>query len=253
MTTGSAKHLHYFSGLSGLQLPVPKYLFPPEHQASSRLQYYATFFNSIEINSTFYKLPLGTTLTKWSESVGDSFKFTFKLWKQITHNEGLNFDPADAREFLSIVSNVGVKKGCLLIQFPPSIKISSISQLAKLLALIRGSMQDSWSIAVEFRDLSWYHEDVYAVMKLYKASIVIHDKSKYPSPFLDELSDTLYVRFHGPSGDYRGSYTDDFLSEYSSYIKKWLSDGKTVYTYFNNTMGDAFNNLIALNKFLGIV
>lgn len=80
--------------------------------------------------------------------------------------------------------------------------------------------------------------------------MVIHDKTgaSTPSPNID--SDFVYVRFHGPKGDYRGTYTDDFLHEYADYINEWRRDGKNVFTYFNNTMGDALNNLQTLNRFV---
>jgi len=60
---------HFYSGISGLQLPIPKYLFPDPYKQSSRLTYYASLFNSIEINSSFYKIPLSTTIAKWAASV----------------------------------------------------------------------------------------------------------------------------------------------------------------------------------------
>lgn len=244
------KDLPYYSGLSGIELPIPKYRFPPEHQSSSRLQYYATFFNSIEINSTFYKLPLQKTLNKWSESVGSNFRFTLKFWKQVTHSKELNFDAADAMKFLDITNSMNIKKGCLLIQFPPSLKIGSIDKLQNLLSQTKTYVQDNWRIAVEFRDSSWYHNDVYSIAKRYDAIVVTHDKGRSSSPFPDDDSKAFYIRFHGPSGDYRGSYTDEFLYEYSLYIKEWLANGKTVFVYFNNTMGDAFNNLLSLNKYV---
>jgi uncharacterized protein YecE (DUF72 family) len=251
----------YYSGISGLQLPIPKYKFPVEHQDSSRLQYYATIFNSIEINSSFYKLPQERTLGKWSESVAGradrayrqaSFRFTLKFWKEVTHNKGLRFRATDVKRFLTNADKIGPRKGCLLIQLPHSTDISSQARLSRLLKLIRSTIHDDWTIAVEFRHDSWYHDDVYELLNSFNASLVIHDKSKYPSPFLPDLSDTLYIRFHGPSGDYRGSYSDDFLREYSTYIKQWVSEGKTVYVYFNNTMGGgAFHNLVKLNGMVG--
>ncbi len=61
-------------------------------------------------------------------------------------------------------------------------------------------------------------------------------------------SNFIYLRFHGPTGNYRDSYSDAFLSEYATYIKEWLGDDKAVYVYFNNTMGDAFKNLTTLNQ-----
>jgi len=240
----------FYNGLSGLQLPIPKYNYPPEHQDSSRLTYYATFFNSIEINSTFYKLPLPTTAGKWAMQVPEDFKFTFKLWKEITHVKGLEFKPADVEAFFKVIASAGDKKGCVLVQFPPSLGKANLWQLDALLKCIRLYNTDqSWNIAVEFRNKSWYHEDVYDLIQSYHAGIVIQDIPKSVTPLIRHVSEFIYVRFHGPTGNYRESYTEDFLSEYASYVKEWMEEGKTVYAYFNNTMGDAFNNSRQLQEF----
>lgn len=248
----TVRDANYYCGISGIQLPVPKYRFPPEHRASTRLQYYSTFFNSLEINSSFYKLPLASTLQKWSQSVSENFKFTLKFWKQVTHQKGLGFDAGDVRKFLTTADGVGNKKRCLLLQLPPGAKVGSIDQLATLLTEVKAYVQNSWVLAVEFRDISWYSEEVYSLMKKLNTTIVMHDKTRSSSLFHNTDPDTLYVRFHGPNGDYRRSYTDEFLMEYSLQIKQWLSKGKTVYVYFNNTMGDAFGNLTRLNKYLNL-
>ena len=60
----------------------------------------------------------------------------------------------------------------------------------------------------------------------------------------------IYVRFHGPQGDYRGTYDEAFLHEYAAYIYEWLVEGKSVFVYFNNTMGKAFDNLKKLNEYV---
>src|SRR5687768_14718612 len=103
---------NFYAGLSGIELPIPKYEFPPEFQKTSRLTYYATFFNSIEVNSSFYKIPMKATVVRWASSVPANFKFTFKLFKEITHIKELAFDVSYVAEFLEIISNVGEKKGC---------------------------------------------------------------------------------------------------------------------------------------------
>lgn len=242
---------NFYSGLSGLQLPVPKYLFPEPHQHSSRLTYYATFFNSIEINSTFYKLPLARTVSNWVASVPDEFKFTFKLWREITHIKELDFKESDVESFFDVISKANNKKGCILIQFPPSFGNVHIRQLDLLLRCIaRSNVNHAWKIAVEFRNKSWYRQETYDVLTAYKAGLVIQDIPKSTTPLINHVSDFIYVRFHGPTGNYRDSYSEHFLTEYATYIKEWLEDGKTVYTYFNNTMGDAFKNLESLNKFM---
>lgn len=241
----------FYSGMSGLALPIPKYKFPPEFEDASRLTYYASHFNSIEINRSFYALPNGKTLLKWTNQVPACFTFTFKLWKQITHNKGLNFQEDDVASFMTAIDNIGSKRACILIQFPPSLKIDSMPSLERLLASIdQHNFQSSWNVAIEFRDSSWYTDEAYELAKTFGASIVIHDKARVFAPYDIPQGKVVYVRFHGPEGNYRGSYEDDFLREYATYINDWLTEGKTVYVYFNNTMGQAFDNLTTLNRFV---
>src|SRR4051812_43057690 len=91
----------FYSGISGLVLPVPnKSLYPPEFRETSRLTYYASLFNSIEINSSFYKVPIAKTVNKWTTEVPDHFKFTYKLWREITHNKELLFNANDVDRFM---------------------------------------------------------------------------------------------------------------------------------------------------------
>ena len=241
-------HPDFYSGISGLQIPIPKYRFPEEFQSFSRLQYYATLFNSIEINSSFYKVPKGTTVGNWADSVGDHFCFTYKLWRDITHVKPFIVDEAKVETFMTSVNNAGAKSGCLLIQFPPGLKIGSLQEVDVLLGCVRKyDTSQRWRIAVEWRNNTWDDELAYEMLAEHQASMVIHDKTKSASPMLNMTTDFVYVRFHGPSGDYRGSYSHDFLAEYADYIKEWLHVGKTVYAYFNNTMGDAISNLESLN------
>jgi uncharacterized protein YecE (DUF72 family) len=248
---GHPLHSSYYSGLSGLVLPVPKYQFPPPYQEASRLQYYASFFNSIEINSSFYKVPQYATINKWQLSVPGNFRFTLKLWKQITHIKYLNFEKSDVELFLKAISAAGDKKGCLLVQFPPGLSIDNKLQFDNLLGCIKEVDKDNqWKIAVEFRHKSWYDESVYELINAYDATIVIHDIPKSATPLLDLQSNFIYVRFHGPTGNYRGSYPDELLAEHAGYFNDWLDEGKEVYAYFNNTMGAAFQNLETMNKMI---
>jgi len=239
----------FFSGLSGLQLPIPKYLFPPPFENASRLTYYSSLFNSIEFNSTFYKIPTPSTIVNWASSVGLNFKITFKLWKEITHIKGFNFNESDVVTFLDSINFVKEKKGCLLIQFPPGLGNEYIGQLDKLLGCIR-KIETGWKIAIEFRNNSWYNGSTYKLLNNFKTALVIHDIPKSATPMISHESDFMYVRFHGPTGNYRDSYSEDFLSDYAEYVRQWLNEGKKVYVYFNNTMGDALNNLQTFNSFL---
>jgi uncharacterized protein YecE (DUF72 family) len=242
----------YFSGTSGLVLPVPnKSAYPPEFQTRSRLCYYGHIFNSIEVNSSFYKVPMAVTVKKWAADVPDGFRFTYKLWREISHVKDLLFTDDDVHRFMQVINEAGRKKGCLLVQFPPGLQLTAIRHLERLLINIRAAdPEKEWDLFLEFRKMHWYTEEVHQLLESYEASIVLHDKAGSQTEFIDQEGPSVYLRFHGPGGNYRGSYSDDFLYEYAQYIKGWLDDEKTVYTYFNNTMGDAVNNLLTLNRFL---
>ena len=240
----------YYSGTSGLLLPVPNKLFyPEEFKGKSRLCFYGSLMNSIEVNSSFYKVPMASTVAKWATDVPEDFKFTFKLSREITHNKGLAFDPAAVKRFVNVIDMVGGKKGSLLVQFPASVRIAQFRQLELLINVLQDSDPGrGWDIALEFRHTSLYHNEVYRLLNEHGMGMVIQDKPPAITPMLDTALPFVYLRFHGPGGSYRGSYEDDVLSEYSGYIRDWMSEGKTVYTYFNNTMGAAVANLFTLRS-----
>jgi uncharacterized protein YecE (DUF72 family) len=242
----------FFAGTSGLVLPVPnKQFYPPEFQGKSRLTYYASLFNSIEINSSFYKVPLASTVKNWASQVPGNFTFTFKLWRDITHNKGLAFDPENVARFMKVINQAGDKKGCLLVQFPPSLKVIMRPQLEKLLTLIAdANPENQWKVALEFRHSSWYEDHIFELVDHFGYQIVTHDKPDSAPGLLESDQDFKYLRFHGPNGDYRGQYEHDFLYEYAERIQDWIDEGKTVYVYFNNTMGEAIKDLNLLNSII---
>ena len=241
----------FYSGTSGLNLPVPRSQYPEEFQGKSRLQYYSSLFNSIEINSIFYKLPRSSTVANWAESVPANFRFTFKVSKTITHIKGLEFSLKDVNDFIKVVENIGEKKGCLLAQFPPSLHIEKLDQLQRLLeSLGEATYKSQWKLAIEFRNSSWYENEVYELLEEYDAAMVIQDIPKSATPLNQVRGDFIYLRFHGPEPRYRGDYSDEFLQKYAEYINKWINEKKTVYAYFNNTAGAAVKNLQTLNKYV---
>jgi len=242
----------YFTGTSGILLPYKnKSYYPEELQDKSRLAVYSLLFNSLEVNSSFYKIPREETVRRWSEETTDDFRFTFKLWKGITHQKELKFDPQDVARFLSVIDAIGQKKGGLLIQLPPSFKFASIGMLVELLDCIaQDKRSEKWQVCVEFRDLSWYREETFELLKSYEMHLVIHDKDMQGMRLQYADAKIIYMRFHGPNGDYKGSYSDSLLLEYSTYINEWIAAGKEVYTYFNNTIGAALPNLKTLASYI---
>jgi uncharacterized protein YecE (DUF72 family) len=241
----------FYSGTSGLVVSISKNFYPAAFQGKSRLHYYASLFNSIEINSTFHKMPMVSTIQKWVASVPPGFQFSFKLSKSITHVKGLVFNPGDIDLFMETIVHAGDKRGCLLLQFPPSLKIDKFTQLEKLLTNIkRADPHQLWKVALEFRNTSWYDKKAYDLLREHKMSMVIQDLPASATPTSFSKAGFVYLRFHGPDGRYRGSYSDEFLRGYAQYIKTWIDEEKMVYCYFNNTMGDAVKNLQTLNQLL---
>lgn len=226
---------------------MPKRDFPEEHKEKSRLTYYAHSENSIEINSSFYKLPQAKTIARWITEVPLDFRFTFKLWKDITHKKDLLFNAEELIRFMKVITTAEEKMGCLLVQFPPNLQANALPQLKELLKILQTF---NWPVAVEFRHRSWYQGAVYQLLASYQVAMVIQDKPQAPTPMEVTSNKFVYLRFHGPAGDYKGSYSDDFLYEYAIYINEWLQEGRTIYAYFNNTAGDALNNLNFLRRCL---
>lgn len=240
----------FFAGTSGLVLPVPnKQALPEKFRNKPRLTYYATLFNTVEVNSSFYKVPKPSTFAKWVYEVPEGFRFSIKLWRGITHIPALHFRMKDVERFMEAVNNLASRKGCLLVQLPPSTRSDKSAQLQRLLeCLTDADPLHSWKIAVEFRDSSWYNESTMRLLRQFDACWVIQDMPD--STMRDSMPEAsfVYVRYHGPVGDYKGSYPDERLSRDSDKVIAWLNQGKEVYAYFNNTIGDALNNTDRLKE-----
>ncbi|HTE27658.1 DUF72 domain-containing protein [Flavitalea sp.] len=235
-------------GTSNVVVPGNRQSFPEPFRNKSRLHYYSTLFNSLEVNSSFYKVPLPRTFERWTTEVSQNFTFTVKLWKGVTHNK-LIYQPAAIENFLMAADQLNKNRGCLLIQFPASIKADDSTRVFEILNYVRLSDPgEKWRIAVEFRHNSWYFREIYELLNEYDAAMVIHDIPA--SRVTEHLTDPafVYLRFHGPKGDYRDSYTEEFLAQRAKQILKWMKTGKDVYAYFNNTIGSAFENAVLLKK-----
>lgn len=228
-------------------MPIKQADYPPQFTGASRLQYYASLFSSVEINSSFYKIPKVATVAKWRQSVPAHFRFTFKVPKAVTHAKGLQFSVEEAERFAEAVAMAGDKKGCLLVQLPPSVKRERQEEMEGLLECLSNDAP-GWKIAVEFRHISWYDRAVYRVLQSYGATVVEHDLPLSATPSVRMADDFAYLRFHGPDGGYRGSYDDTVLAVYAARIADVVKHGCDAYVYFNNTMGDALGNLQTLNR-----
>lgn len=233
-------------GTSGIVVPGSKENFPPDYFDKSRLAYYASFFNSVEINSTFRKIPQAKTFKKWCDEVPEDFQFTFKLIETVTHVKQLKADLNQIDLFLEAAASTR-KKGCLLIQFPGKVTSDFGEEVDEILETVQ-LIDDlsEWRIAVEFRSPTWYTPKTLRSLQLHKASMVLHDMPKSYNLQLEQPNNFYYLRYHGPTGTYRGSYTSEFLKEQSHKIATLINKGSDVYVYFNITMGSAFVNSLYL-------
>lgn len=236
-----------FIGTSGIAVPGNKKNFPSEYHSKSRLNFYAAHLNSIEINSTFYQTPMPVTFAKWALDVPEDFKFTIKLSRQITHEKNLLFDLNTIDNFCNAAAVLGDKKGMLLLQFPGKISIGYFTQIEKILEKFSRLLpQNKWRTAIEFRNPDWYVSETAELLDQYNSSMVLHDFSKAKNITMPHKSRIVYLRFHGPAGNYRGSYTNDYLALQADKIKEWVKAEKEVFVYFNNTMGEGWQNALTL-------
>ncbi|GGH74343.1 uncharacterized protein YecE (DUF72 family) [Filimonas zeae] len=236
-------------GTSNIVLPGNKQSFPEEYRSASRLTYYASLFNTLEVNSSFYKVPQPETFARWAAEVPDNFRFTVKLWKGITHARALAWQEQDVIKFMQAARQLGNKKGCLLIQFPASVTVDYVAPVKQLLQLVRRhNPHNEWHTVVEFRHTGWYTPQTYQMLNQQHCSIVLHDKSRSATMQLNEHASVAFIRFHGTDDNYGGTYTTAHLQAVHQQMQQWLQAGKQVYAYFNNTLGTAYEDAMLLKN-----
>lgn len=221
-------------GCSGFYYKEWKDFFYPKGLAQKDwFKFYCEHFNTIEINSSFYKMPTVKSLRKWYDESTNDFSFTMKAPRLITHYKQLKDCSTDLAEFNQII-NEGLQEKlvCVLFQFPPSFSFTDekLDRLIELLANLPSKK------VVEFRHSSWWNEDVYR--KLGSSQIIFAGQS-YPSNLSEEIiktESTIYYRFHGKPVLYKSQYELSVLANFAGNIP---SDTKEAFIYFNNTWGSS--------------
>lgn len=203
--------------------------FYPANIRKNRLfDFYITRFNTVEINNSFYRLPEEKTLAHWREMTPGDFVFALKASRLITHVKRLK-DPAQPLQtFMDRASILAHKLGPILFQLPPRWH-RNIERLETFLKALPAGHR----FAFEFRDPDWFHEDVYALLREYKAALCIYDFDFLLSP-REVTSDFIYIRLHGPAGKYRGRYSEEALRDWALFIRSWRKKVKALYCYFDN-------------------
>jgi uncharacterized protein YecE (DUF72 family) len=222
--------------------------YPPRLPASKWLEHYAQFFDTVEVNSTFYRLPRRASVARWVEQSPKNFCFAIKGSRYLTHIKRLNDMGLGLQRFYACIDPLvrSAKLGPILWQLPPNFKRDD-GRLANALERLPGEQRH----AFEFRDASWFHEDVYALLREHRVALVIGDRPEVHSFQTHVLTaDFTFVRFHSGTRGRRGNYSEGELEEWAQRIERWPVD---VYAYFNNDWeGFAPRNALWLKGRLGV-
>src|SRR5688572_15404792 len=202
--------------------------YPADLKPVEQLDYYLTFFDTVEINNSFYRLPTRETFLKWHRDTPSKFLFSVKASRYITHMKKLN-ESEDALEvFLSNAEALAEKLGTVLFQLPPGWKVN-LERFDNFLGVLpRGER-----FVFEFRNYSWYTTEIYRLLQKYNCAFCIYELGGHESP-KEVTADFVYVRLHGPGNKYQGSYNNDRLKKWAEHLLQWSEDGKDVYIYFDN-------------------
>jgi uncharacterized protein YecE (DUF72 family) len=216
-------------GTSGWNYPHWKEAFYPQGlPASEWLGYYAERFSTVEINATFYRLPEEGTLDAWRDAVPESFCFAVKASRYITHMKKLKDPERSTGRFFEAIDRLGDRLGPVLFQLPPRWHADPDRLSGFLKALPAG-----YRYVFEFRDESWWSDEVADLLREHGAAFCIFDLDRRTTP-LTITTDFVYLRWHGADGAYRGRYDKAALDEWAAAIAGWRREGKPVYGYFDN-------------------
>jgi uncharacterized protein YecE (DUF72 family) len=208
--------------------------YPAGLPVKAHLQYYASQFETAELNGVFYRTPTVQAVKSWREQTGKSFVFTWKASKFITHWKRLSAKSANSLELLeNRISLLGTKAGPVLFQLPPNFQADA-QRLSAFLRMLPPRRRYSF----EFRHPSWYSPEIMRLLSANNISLCISDHHDAPAPW-KRTADFVYVRGHGPGGRYKGHYPMDALAAWAKRIKSWKAQGCDVLVYFDNDQKSA--------------
>ena len=217
-------------GCSGFSYLDWKGEFYPDGFPQKRwFEYYCTVFKTVELNVTFYRLPLVKTFEKWYAESPADFAFSLKGSRFITHIKRLSDPEGPLDLFFERALRLKEKLKVVLWQFSPGFKID-LERLSRFLKLLGDYPVRN---TLEFRNESWMTKKTMDLCKDSKVGLCMAD---WPE-FLDDLpvtSDFVYIRRHGEGGNYATNYSKTALRKDARRLKNYVKLGKDVFIYFNN-------------------
>jgi uncharacterized protein YecE (DUF72 family) len=195
--------------------------YPEELKPEGMLAFYAARLPTVEINNTFYRMPKTDVLDAWAKATPAGFRFSIKASRRITHMSRLKADSAaDSVAFLyKNLQSLGDKCGPVLFQLPPFLK-KDLPRLQEFLALL----PQGHGAAFEFRNDSWFDDEVYQVLKGAGAALCLSEREDNAPPPLVETAPWGYVRLR------LEEYSNADLEQWAQRLAK--TGWRDVYVYF---------------------
>ena len=216
-------------GTSGWSYPEWRGKFYPRGLPADRwLGHYATVFDTVELNASFYRLPSPGQFAKWAAQVPEGFLFAVKAPRQITHFHRLAGCGALLHEFFAAARTLGAKLGPILYQLPPQMPFDPA-----LLAAFTALLPRTLSHVIEFRDPSWFRAETFDCLRARHISLCVSDLPGRRTPAV-VTAPPAYLRLHG-GRRYRDSYPASELRKLGGELRSWSAAGIPAFVYFNNT------------------
>ena len=230
-------------GCSGWQYTHWRNDFYPAGLPQTRwFDYYASQFDTVEINNTFYRLPETHTFVEWAKRAPDHFLYAVKASRFLTHMKKLKDPGEPLQRLFQRARRLQHTLGPVLYQLPPRWTVDR-----ERLATFLRALPKRQSHAIEFRDPSWYRDDVFALLERYGVALCLHDLAGSSTAQI-AVGPFVYARFHGPQ-KYAGRYDDRALDKWAEWLAARLFEGRPVYAYFNNdTGGQAPRDAVRLRR-----
>ncbi|HYH16262.1 MAG TPA: DUF72 domain-containing protein [Flavisolibacter sp.] len=222
-------------------------LYPNGLPTWERLNVYIKHFQTVELNSSFYRWPTLAAFKSWQRRLPVGFLLSVKAPRGLTHAKCLYAPERWMERIKACWHELGDKRAILLVQLSPKFSMDLI-RLQYFLQLVPPWLR----ISIEFRHHSWHQEAVFQLLERYGAAYCIMSGANLPC-ILRTTAPFVYVRMHGPDRNYLygGSYSNADLGWWAQRIREWEYQGKDVYVYFNNDGGgNAVRNAAILKAFL---
>jgi uncharacterized protein YecE (DUF72 family) len=198
------------------------------------LQFYASQFDTTELNGVFYRTPTPESVRTWHRDTGRDFIFAWKASKFITHWKRLSQNSRNSLALLEDrLSLLGEKAGPVLFQLPPQFEADA-KRLSSFIELLDRKRR----YCFEFRHKSWYAPLILRLLERHNIALCLSDHHDAPAPW-QRTADFLYIRGHGPGGRYKGRYSRAMLENWAHRITPWRQHGHDVFVYFDNDQKSA--------------